>query len=228
MNFFAEVLSGAYPAFRRPFPPHYLVVDIETSGTVPPTDYAILQLGYLLVIDGQPSRQGTILLKPRPGMLVEPRALEVTGLTVERCQSEGLERAAVLPAFLNMITDNLDRGVELVGHNHVKFDLWHLQYEASQYGRDLRVPAHLLFDTGMLAKASAADIRPSMYEDRLAYFMRVSEARLTVKWRLEVCAQRFGLDMSGGFHDAGRDCFCTHLLLQRMRYLADHPEIPTP
>jgi len=81
-------------------------VDVETSGPIP-GEYSMLSIGACLV-DGD-TRSFSALLKP-VNRNVDPKALEVTGLSLDRLDVEGEEPAAVMARFAGWVAEVTPEG----------------------------------------------------------------------------------------------------------------------
>jgi ribonuclease T len=76
-------------------------VDVETSGPIP-GEYSMLSIGACLVDDDTISFSA--LLKP-VNRNADPKALEVTGLALDRLDAEGEDPAAAMKRFADWITE---------------------------------------------------------------------------------------------------------------------------
>lgn len=78
----------------------FLSVDIETSGPIP-GEYSMLTIGACSIYD--PKQTFSCQLKPiSPN--ADPKALEVTGLSLERLSAEGLPPEVAMEEFKNWVT----------------------------------------------------------------------------------------------------------------------------
>lgn len=77
----------------------FISVDVETSGPIP-GEYSMLSIGACLVDDD--TRSFSTLLKPI-NRNADPKALEVTGLSLDRLDAEGEKPAAAMKRFADWI-----------------------------------------------------------------------------------------------------------------------------
>lgn len=79
----------------------YISVDVETSGPIP-GEYSLLSIGACLAYS--PNQVFECYLKPVSDR-ADPKALEVTGLSMERLHREGLEPKVAMESFLSWVSD---------------------------------------------------------------------------------------------------------------------------
>ena len=157
----------------------------------------------------------------RPAFLT---ASDVTGITPEITMTRGVERERALASVYTLICDAMEHGRPLVGHSLVGFDLPFLMYELKTYlGVELKVDQDMVFDTGMLVKASQAGVTPYPGETLFKFFRRTNEVRARVKWALDKhCVAKYGLDTKYGVDtsrqhgSAAYDCWVTACLLKEL------------
>lgn len=82
----------------------FLSVDVETSGPIP-GEYSLLTIGACEVAD--PQQTFSCELKPITGN-ADPKALEITGLSLERLEREGLEPAVGMKKFKDWVMSRVD------------------------------------------------------------------------------------------------------------------------
>jgi ribonuclease T len=73
----------------------YFSVDVETSGPIP-GEYSLLSIGACVI--GQPDEEFSCFLKPI-STKADPQALEVTGLSLEQLERDGLPPAEAMQQF---------------------------------------------------------------------------------------------------------------------------------
>jgi DNA polymerase III epsilon subunit-like protein len=118
----------------------------------------------------------------------------------------------------------------IVGHNMFNFDIPFLTATAQRFGLNLGFRQDEQLDTGLLVKAMQLRMYPGTDERLYNYYRRVGDLRAGVKWSLDrYCIQRFGLDKKHDVdalkaHDAGYDCFLTHLLLKELNAILEGVE----
>jgi DNA polymerase III epsilon subunit-like protein len=152
----------------------------------------------------------------------------------ERMQREGGNPIEMLEAYHKIFADARAEAFFFVGHNAINFDSKMLSYHFKQYlDKELKWGANEIFDTGMMEKATQLDptILPWPGDTIRDWAERVNRVRAYgVYWSLDGhCASKYDLaakhdiDMSKA-HDAGFDCYMTHLLFETYRELAE--EVP--
>ena len=203
-------------------PKKYLVLDCETSG-VDRTRDIIIQVGFCAVEDGKSQNMGAFLVKRPPGAV---RNWEMT-TKITRITQADLDAAEppekVFPMFMNLIQTWLDNGHLLVGHNFIQFDLPFFNREFAAIKEPRRIPAEKCLDTGMMVKASRINMQMKQGESFRSFASRVNGIRRRgLLWSLDkYCFDEYELSKLGvdrdEAHDAGYDCFMTHLVLEAMR-----------
>ena len=129
---------------------------------------------------------------------------------------------------LTMINNEVKEGSMIVGHNLCKFDIPFLHGEASRYGIDINFLEDQVIDTGLLVKGMQLNLYPEAGEPIHSYWRRViSFWAKGVKFNLDkYCVSRFGLEKHGAStscaHDAGYDCWLTHLVLCELNNIIDN------
>lgn len=88
----------------------YISVDIESAGPIPGV-YSLLTIGACSVDD--PQRNFSCELKP-VNRNADPKALEVTGLSLDDLEQRGLEPAVAMQRFADWLTDGLAADQRLV------------------------------------------------------------------------------------------------------------------
>lgn len=88
----------------------YISVDIESSGPIP-GEYSLLTIGACVVEDD--SKTFHAQLKPLNRNAV-PEAMEVTGLSLETLEREGLEPAAAMKTFADWLNANVPKGAKAI------------------------------------------------------------------------------------------------------------------
>lgn len=201
------------------FPNSYIVFDTETSGLE--EDSHILQYGLIVVKEGQITDQYELLLAYNASNCqIHPKAAEVHGLTFEKLAG-GAEPQAGITVAWDLLTNYVNTtGFPVVGHNVFSFDIPLLERERAQWGKVEKFPGDQVIDTGMIIKASQANIRMTGRPLR-EWYATVRERRVRVKWNLDFSANLFDLppEQRGQAHDALGDCVTTHYLYQRIRGL---------
>ena len=108
----------------------FLSVDVETAGPIP-GEYSLLTIGACDVSD--PTQTFACELKPTTRN-ADPKALEVTGLSLDRLELEGLDPAVAMRAFQDWVTQiaGADAIPVFVGFN-APFDWSFVNYYFHRY-----------------------------------------------------------------------------------------------
>lgn len=103
----------------------FVSVDVEASGPIP-GKYSMLSIGACVAFD--PSLHFSCYLKPISDEFI-PEAMEVTGLSLEQLQKEGLEPIEAMKQFKNWVNSLVknDETVVFVGFN-ASFDWSFINY----------------------------------------------------------------------------------------------------
>lgn len=212
----------------KQLPSAYLVVDVETSGfhwnrkTKPDV---VVQIGYAAIRDRQIVKNDAFYVKRPPGTMGK-EASEVTGITDAILSEKGIEPAEIYPQFVHLMELYRSGGCMFMGHNMISFDAPFLAADLARQGIPFRFSPNEYIDTGMLFKAAQLRTAPGLHEDLHGFFSRIKATRSRVKWRLTTAIERLGLHTQHGIdlnkaHDAGFDCWMTHLLFEELRSLAE-------
>jgi DNA polymerase III epsilon subunit-like protein len=223
--------SESWPELR--FPKNYLVADLETLG-LDVQNSNVVQIGFCTVQQDAILKElwdtdyFTIMLKWPPEKFVgKEDAIRTHGITAERSAKEGIDPKEALLLARDVFQWARDKKYKIIGHNFFRFDMPFFQTEFRRQGIDFEFKLDEIIDTGMLVKAMQLGMLPGVNEPSCEYWRRVSEMRARgVYFRLDgFCVPHFNLARHGAdsskAHDAGYDCFLTHLLLREMNYWID-------
>ena len=227
-----QIMARQY-GWPAPAPERYMVIDLETTGLDSGKDH-ILQLGLCIVNQnrirtfvGSDGRRRPFLsqyFRVSPSAITL-ESIAVNGITNDIVQRYGVEPRAALEKFQSLLQTARRNNWALVGHNLVRFDLPFLLVEAESLGVQLNLAEMPVVDTGMIVKAcQLSDHPPSAPIGR--YFREIADLpRPGVLYSLDrVCVAEFDLDTKGvdprHMHDAGYDCWVTHLLFQELIRMA--------
>jgi hypothetical protein len=221
------------------WPENYLVVDIETNGLGPTA--LPLQIAWLSVVERKPNPEGsgTLLLDwSREGYGYPAdqlgRTIEATRetmaskgkpyhLSLELLQREGVDPSDAMSQIdFAMAEAVMKQGRPIVGFNHFFFDLPIISRILNSSPGFYAWPAVYLLDLGLIEKARLhrPNLNPVEEEEIGTWYQYVADARLRGQWNLDLARQLYSLDCDPAkAHDAGADCFDTHLLLEAMRRL---------
>ena len=89
---------------------HYISVDVETAGPIP-GEYSLLTIGACAVDDE--AKTFYVQLKPLNRNAV-PEAMEVTGLSLEALERDGMEPAAAMTAFSKWLDETIPNGSKAI------------------------------------------------------------------------------------------------------------------
>lgn len=246
LNMIYKIMARA-KRFRN-FPNEYLVIDVETSGVQFGLDL-ILGVGYSLVIDRKEVDRGNFVLDWTRHPRVDQRWLrqriveckqnvewkhgKPTGRTYqfsyERLRQDGSDPLEVLREYLALLNDIRDDGQFFVAHNGYHFDVRLLQEHFDTFLKQtFKLDDNELIDTGMIEKGSRASMIPWEGDSVRTWSERVYKQWLKgVSWALDKhCIPYYGIDKKYNIdlsqaHDAGFDCWMTHLLLEHWRDLTE-------
>ena len=98
----------------------YISVDVEASGPIP-GEYSLLSIGACLV--GQPDQSFYVELKPLNDNFVE-KAMDVTGLSLEKLRMDGEEPDLAMASFANWIKSVAGDNRPVFVAFNATFDWW--------------------------------------------------------------------------------------------------------
>lgn len=219
-----------------PLPNTYFVLDVETDG-LSPTLNNIIQLGFLVCIDGAIASHGAVFIEtPEDDLrryedsdyVRKKRAEGNTGFVkAADVRAHGVARTRVFDTLRKSIEAVYKVGGVVVGHNLVGFDLAFVEYFSAKAGTPVQLRRDALFDTGAAFKAEKLGLLPGPDESMYMFFKRVHEKRAAgVYWNLGLAVRETGLiqkhaiDVASA-HDAGADVLMTHYLYQHFRDAID-------
>ena len=207
---------------KQQLPDDYLVIDVETSGLHPGND-CIIQVGICPVRGRQPGDWHGIYVQ-RPGLKLNPKVIEVTGITEKDLAEKGVPAKMVFAEVFDLFSWYRDKGFMFVGHNVAGFDCPFFENDLLRNGFKWKFDHSEIIDTGGLVKGAQLETRFREKESLRDYWMRIRNIRARgVFWALDrYCIPTFKLDQKYGVdtkqaHDAGYDCWVTHLLFEEFR-----------
>jgi len=210
-------------------PCDYLVIDLETLA-LSAHDGHVVQVGMCAVRDCKPVHDlwgedytQLVLKWPKEAFVGHEEAIKVHGIDFARSQKEGVDPKEVFGIVADIIGWAKGQGMMIVGHNLFRFDLPYLKIEMAHYNLDLNVKQEEVLDTGVFVKGMQVGSIPGDTERLYEYCRRIMSLPVKgVRYNLaNYCVQRFGLGMkynisSEKAHDAGYDCYLTHLVIQEL------------
>lgn len=172
----------------------YAAFDIETTGLDPHND-RIIELAL--------AAKGIIYSwLINPGIPIEPAITQITGITQEMIDSEGVPFATAWEEF-SVVSCGYEK---FIGHNAFRFDLPFLQSECLRAGYPK--PFIDIIDTAALFKGLAMGVQPKAPHDEWARY--VLDVRMYgLKYNLGFAASELGLTLPDGLHRAGADAHLT-------------------
>lgn len=214
---------------HKHLPDTYLVVDVETSGfqgSINPNSRpaCVVQFGVAAVRGRQVTRRDAYFIQRSPGTM-QPGATKANRITDDMLVN-GTPPEIFYPRLINLLETFRGDRCPFVGHNVVGFDRKFINMDIAQHGFDFEIKPHEVVDTGLIYKASRMGVEPRADELLSRFFERIAATRSSIKWNLVLTMQelhldtKFELDLDEA-HDAGFDCYMTHLLFEELRQLAD-------
>lgn len=149
---------------------------------------------------------------------------------LSKMKDEGESPIKILQGYYDLFIESREKGLKFVGHNAWGFDAKMIMYHFRHYlGKSFKWKSDEIIDTGMIEKAiQDADNEnislPWPTENLKTWSRRIANSpRAGIRWNLDQhvvnkynLVERFGLNMEEA-HDAGFDCYLTHLLLSTFK-----------
>lgn len=195
-------------------PNNYIVWDLETSG-LSPIDDKIIEIGAVKVKDGNVVETKNWLLKN--GIFLSDKITEITHITDDLIDKEGIEPDQAFDEFINMFNDIPD--FKNVTHNGFKFDILFLLNSLPDKHREAgKKIADNMLDTAVYVKA--AKLQMPMYENESfnSWATRVMSVRAVgVKYNIPLCCEELDIDTSiATFHRAAGDATITNEIFKKL------------
>jgi len=215
--------------WHKCLPDSYLVIDVETSGftgSINPNSRpaCAVQFGVAAVRGRKITSRDAQCIR-RPLGTMQPAATNANRIT-DAMLVDGTLPEIFYPRLINLLeTFRRDR-CPFVGHNIVGFDREFINMDIAQNGFNFEIEPHEVVDTGLIYKASRMCVEPRADELLSHFFKRIAATRSSIKWNLALTMRelhldtRFSLNLDDA-HDAGFDCYMTHLLFEELRQLSD-------
>lgn len=194
-----------------------IVWDIETTGFVAP-ESKITEIGALLVDNDDNITTKSWLLNNHCD--IPEKITEITGITKEIIDQDGLDPETVLMEFINLVKDS---GVNIT-HNGTKFDIpFFLDYSMDvlklndfEYSQFSTLINENSIDTAAIYKASKLGMQKQNESDK-DFNLRVMSTFSKQKFNLGYCCDEFGIDRSNVTqHRAAGDVFLTYELYKKL------------
>ncbi len=166
----------------------YVVFDTETSGLSPQQGHEILQIGAVKYSTqtGEAIDTRSIYIKPSPHCVVEPSALRVNGLDIEKLKRTGVSRSEAINTFFDFIGS-----CPLFAYN-APFDMRFLKSTCEMVSVSL--PTNPVCDVLAMVRKLALP---------------------TENKKLGTISEHFGYK-GGDYHEAIKDCDATNFVLRKI------------
>ena len=166
----------------------YVVFDTETSGLSPQQGHEILQIGAVKynTLTGETIDTRSIYIKPSPHCVMEPTALRVNGIDIEKLKQTGVPKSEAINTFIEFIGT-----CPLFAYN-APFDMRFLKSTCEM----VNVP-----------------LPPNPVCDVLAIVRKLSLP--TENKKLGTISEHFGYK-GDDFHEAIKDCDATNFVLRKI------------
>ena len=166
----------------------YVVFDTETSGLSPQQGHEILQIGAVKysTSTGEVIDTRSIFIKPSPQCVIEPTALRVNGIDIEKLKQTGVSKSEAIKTFIEFIDT-----CPLFAYN-APFDIRFLKSTFESVGVPL--PTNPVCDILAMVKQLALP---------------------TENKKLITISEHFGYK-GGNYHEAIKDCDATNFVLRKI------------
>lgn len=168
----------------------YVVFDTETSGLSPQQGHEILQIGAVKynTRTGETIDTRSIYIKPSPHCVIEPAALRVNGIDIEKLKQTGVSKDEAINTFIEFI------GVCPLFAYNAPFDMRFLKSTCEMVG--IPLPTNPVCDILAMVRKLALP---------------------TENKKLRTISEHFGFD-GGCFHEAIKDCDATNFVLRKIYF----------
>ena len=168
----------------------YVVFDTETSGLTPQQGHEILQIGAVKydTRTGETIDTRSIYIKPSPNCVIEPAALRVNGIDIEKLKQTGVSKGEAIKTFIEFIGS-----YPLFAYN-APFDMRFLKSTCEMV--NVPLPTNPVCDVlAMVRKLSLP----------------------TENNKLGTISEHFGFT-GGNYHEAIKDCDATNFVLRKIYF----------
>ena len=168
----------------------YIVFDTETSGLSPQQGHEILQIGAVKynTLTGETIDSRSIYIKPPPNCVIEPAALRVNDIDIEKLKQTGVSKGEAIQTFIEFIGS-----YPLFAYN-APFDLRFLKSTCEMV--NVPLPTNPVCDVlAMVRKLSLP----------------------TENNKLGTISEHFGFT-GGNYHEAIKDCDATNFVLRKIYF----------
>ena len=168
----------------------YVVFDTETSGLSPQQGHEILQIGAVKynTRTGETIDTRSIYIKPSPNCVIEPAALRVNGIDIEKLKQTGVSKDEAIKSFIEFIGT-----CPLFAYN-APFDMRFLESTCEMV--DVPLPTNPVCDVLAMVRKLALP---------------------TENKKLVTISEHFGF-AGGSYHEAIKDCDATNFVLRKIYF----------
>ena len=168
----------------------YVVFDTETSGLSPQQGHEILQIGAVKynTRTGETIDTRSIYIKPSPNCVIEPAALRVNGIDIEKLKHTGVSKSEAINTFIEFIGP-----YPLFAYN-APFDMRFLKFTCEMV--NIPLPTNPVCDVLAMVKKLALP---------------------TENYKLGTISEHFGFT-GGSYHEAIKDCDATNFVFRKIYF----------
>lgn len=229
------MLANPAPGYRRiPMPRSRLIVDIETT-SLSFVNGHILQIGFLLSVDGRRALHDGLYLSAPEAVLVEyensnyVRRMREAGNTgyvkADDVRKHGVPPETAFTFLRESLRACYGVGGVVVGHNLASFDIPYVEYQSRKYDVPIEFDRNRVVDTGAIVKAMKLRRVPVESETDWEFYCRVRDTVAKgVFWNLTTSVEEFGLRekvavAGDAAHSAVADVGMTDCVYEHIRQL---------
>jgi DNA polymerase III epsilon subunit-like protein len=196
-----------------------VVWDLETTGFVEDADARIIEIGAMEIRDGEVVATHKWILNH--GIEIPAKITEITGITKEDIDREGVDPKTALDEFLTVLL----RSDHNLTHNGFRFDIPFLEkqlaaltgweHDVSHYRKALEAGG---VDSAVMYKARKLGLTQGAEESFKQFADRVMEIRaFGVKYNVGICCDELGIDRSNVTqHRADADVYLTAEIFKKL------------
>lgn len=202
------------------YPNSYVVWDLETSGLDPVQD-KILEIGAIVIKNGEKVSEHNWVLNNK--IEIPAKITEITGITKEIIDREGIDPVQALVEFEELISHN---GYTNLTHNGIKFDIpffaeqYHQLMHTSIEARDnlKRILFSKSVDSAVMVKANKLKAVRKWNENFYQFAIRVMDTKaFGVKFNVGLCCEEMDISREGMVqHRTGADTYLTNEIYKKL------------
>lgn len=204
-------------------PSTYVVIDTETNDFNNPF---VLQLGYCRVENSEVIATESINIRPPAGVVISDGAANIHGLTLEVLEKSGSDPVESMTMLREHLVELNDKGTWFIGQNYtfdtaaINSTLRTLNLEPIKFDSFNIIDVGVVFKAHRLMKEWRWGARAQRRKDvpLMDFFDYIRAQRIRgLKWGIDFCMEFFAIKAPArGAHDAGEDCWLTHMIFQEM------------